>query len=183
MEHGDSDYTGVPRRGPDRLGRRQPSRYEPEIRCDDDYPSEVSSDCEVIEIDISDSSEVAEHACDCNNIYCRHMLLQEEEVEKEDLTENRTPTKKARTLNDSFRSPRTVPVASISQATTNDDAGETSTGSSSPLDVEARGPKRSVEFLCTHCGVLNRFSAIHCLYCKTLQRFNVCSHCVMTHHK
>lgn len=141
---------------------------------------EVSSDCEVIEIDISDASEVAEHACDCNNIYCRHMLLQEEEVAPaHDETENRTPTKKARTLNDSFRAPSTVPVASISQASTVHDAGETSIGSSGPLDKQERGPKRSVEFLCTSCGILNRFTAIHCLHCTTLQRFEVCSHCVV----
>ncbi len=137
--------------------RKTVTRYEPETQPEDDYsseelPSEVSSDCEIIEIDLTGSSE--EEAMPC--------------------TIEDPPEEKSRSL-----------VASSSPAL-REDGSTASTATSAPPDVvpvsagQDRGPKRSVEFLCVICSTLNRFEALNCKYCNTLQRFVVCSHCLVT---
>ncbi len=138
---------------------RAPLKYVPATQqidltdlSSEEYPSEVSSDCEIIEIDISSDSEEEKMA---------------------------SPPLKQRSLKDSFKPPRnTITASAVSEATSTSIIGDVESSSS----VE-RGPKRSVEFMCAECGFLNRFEALNCLHCNTLQRFQVCSHCVMQMHQ
>lgn len=155
--------------------RKRPARYAPEEIPDDDsdsseIPSDVSSDAEIIEIDLTQSSEEKE----ANAISSYHMPVDE-------TSQSPAYTREGHTLGASHRHDEQP-----SQTTSTSSVAETTSIASSAPDVVPtlpaadRGPKRSVEFLCVVCSTLNRFEALNCKYCNTLQRFVVCSHCLVT---